>query len=267
MRFPFAPDLFEGQTVLITGGGSGLGRVMAESLARAGADLLLAARKVDRLELAAKEIRAATGRRVETAFVNIREREAVEALEARSRELFPRVDVLVNNAGGQFPQPARDFSQKGWNAVIDTNLNGTWHMTQVFGTRMLERGAGVITNIIAVVGRGFPGLAHTAAARAGVLELTRTLAYEWGPAVRLNCVAPGAVETEGFRNAYDPNIAKVFEGIPMARYGTREEVAHVVTFVSSPAASYMTGEVLFVAGGQQSYGRNQAVFDSQLGRE
>ena len=125
----------------------------------------------------------------------------------------------------------------------------------------------MITNIIAVVGRGFPGLAHTAAARAGVLELTRTLAYEWGPAVRLNCVAPGAVETEGFKNAYDPNIAQVFEGVPAARYGTREEVAHAVTFLSSTAASYVTGEVLFVAGGQQSYGRNQALFDTQLGRK
>ena len=265
--FPFAPDLFAGQVALVTGGGSGLGRAIAESLARAGADLLLAARQVERLEQAAKEIHAATGRRVETAFVNIRERAAVEALEARARELFPRIDVLVNNAGGQFAQPARDFKPKGWNAVIDTNLNGTWNMIQVFGTRMLERQAGVITNIIAVVGRGFPGLAHTAAARAGVLELTRTLAYEWGPAVRLNCVAPGAVETEGFKNAYDPNIAQVFEGVPAARYGTREEVAHAVTFLSSPAASYVTGEVLFVAGGQQSYGRNQALFDKQLGRE
>ena len=265
--FPFAPDLFAGQTALVTGGGSGLGRAIAECLARAGADLLLAARKVDRLELAAKELRTATGRRVETAFVNIREREAVEALAARARELFPRVDVLVNNAGGQFPQAARDFSPKGWNAVIDTNLNGTWNMTQVFGKQMLDQGSGVITNIIAVVGRGFPGLAHTAAARAGVLELTRTLAYEWGPTVRLNCVAPGAVETEGFKGAYDPDIGQLFGGIPLARYGTREEVAHAVTFLSSPAASYVTGEVLFVAGGQQGYGRNQAIFDHQLGRK
>ena len=263
----FAPDLLAGQVALVTGGGSGLGRVIAETLAACGADLLLAARNVERLEGAAAEIRAATGRRVETAFVNIRERDAVEELGARAKELFDSIDMLINNAGGQFPQRARDFKPKGWNAVIDTNLNGTWNMIQVFGTRMLERQAGVVTNIIAVVGRGFPGLAHTAAARAGVLELTRTLAYEWGPAVRLNCVAPGAVETEGFKNAYDPNIAQVFEGVPAARYGPREEIAHAVTFLSSPAASYVTGEVLFVAGGQQSYGRNQALFDTQLGRK
>ena len=264
--FPFAPDLFAGQTALVTGGGSGLGRAIAEALARAGADLLLAARRVERCEAAAKQIAAATGRRVEAAFVNIRERDSVEALEARARASFGRIDVLVNNAGGQFPQAARDFKPKGWNAVIDTNLNGTWNMTQVFGNRMLDGAGGVITSIIAVVGRGFPGLAHTAAARAGVLELVRTLAYEWGPKVRLNCVARGAVATDGFKDTYDPTIAEVFEGIPLARYGTREEIANAVVFLSSRAASYITGEVLYVAGGQQNYGLNQALFDHQLGK-
>ena len=265
-KFPFAPDLLAGQTALVTGGGSGLGRVIAETLARAGADLLLAARRVERCEIAAQEIRAATGRRVEAAFVNIRERDTVEALDARARELFERIDILINNAGGQFPQPASDFKPKGWQAVIDTNLTGTWNMTQVFGNRMLEAAGGVITNVIAVVGRGFPGIAHSAAARAGVLELTRTLAYEWGPKLRLNCVAPGPVSTEAFQSTYDPDIAQVFEGIPLARFGTREEVANAVVFISSPAASYVTGEVLFVAGGQQNYGRNQALFDRQLGK-
>jgi len=264
--FPFAPNLLAGRTALVTGGASGLGRVIAEQLAHAGADVLIAARRVERCELAAKEIHAATGRRIEAAFVNIREREAVEALDARAQALFGRVDILVNNAGGQFPQPARDFKPKGWQAVIDTNLTGTWNMTQVFGNRMLDGAGGVITNVIAVVGRGFPGIAHTAAARAGVLELTRTLAYEWGPKVRVNCVAPGPVSTEAFQTTYDPNIAEVFEGIPLARFGTREEIANGVVFMSSPAASYVTGEVLFIAGGQQNYGRNQALFDRQLGK-
>jgi citronellol/citronellal dehydrogenase len=266
-KFPFADDLLAGQVALVTGGGSGLGRVIAESLARAGADVLIAARRIERCEIAALEIHAATGRRIQAAFVNIRERDAVEALEARARELFGRVDILINNAGGQFPQPARDFKPKGWQAVIDTNLTGTWNMTQVFGNRMLDGAGGVITNVIAVVGRGFPGIAHTAAARAGVLELTRTLAYEWGPKVRLNCVAPGPVSTEAFQTTYEPDIARVFEGIPLARFGTRDEIANSVVFLSSPAASYVTGEVLFVAGGQQNYGRNQALFDRQLGKK
>ncbi len=266
-KFPYADALLAGQVALVTGGGSGLGRVIAESLARAGADVLIAARRLERCEVAAKEIHEATGRRVEAAFVNIRERDAVETLEVRARALFGRIDVLVNNAGGQFPQPARDFTPKGWQAVIDTNLTGTWNMTQVFGNRMLEGAGGVITNVIAVVGRGFPGIAHSGAARAGVLELTRSLAYEWGPKVRLNCVAPGPVSTEAFQSTYDPEIARVFEGIPLARFGTREEVANAVVFLSSPASSYVTGEVLFVAGGQQNYGRNQALFDHQLGKK
>jgi citronellol/citronellal dehydrogenase len=260
----FSPDLFSGRTVLVTGGGTGLGKVIAQTLAESGADLLLAARNVERVEAAAEEIRTATGRRVEAAFVNIRDRAAVEALAEKADALFGGIDVLINNAGGQYPQRARDFTPKGWNAVIETNLTGTWNMTQVFGNRMLEKKSGAITNVIAVVGRGFPGLAHTAAARGGVLELTRTLAIEWGPHVRLNCVAPGPIETEGFKATYDPNVSTILEGLPIPRFGTREEVANAVVFLASPAASYITGEVLYVAGGQQIYGRNQALFDDQF---
>ena len=262
----FRPDLFEGKTALVTGAGTGLGRVMAQMLAEAGADVLLAARNVERLEQAAAEIHAATGRRVEAHFVNIRDRQAVEALGARARERFGTVDILINNAGGQFPQPARDFTPKGWHAVIETNLTGTWNMTQVFGNQMLDGGGGSITNIIAVVGRGFPGIAHTAAARAGVLELTKTLAIEWGPKVRLNCVAPGPIQTEAFKQTYDPQIETLCEGIPIPRFGSCEEVAYAALFLASPAASWITGEVLFVAGGQQLYGRNQALFDEMLKR-
>lgn len=260
----FAPDLLAGMTALVTGGGTGLGRVIAQVLAEAGADLLIAARHLEPLEQAAGELRESTGRRVETALVNIRDRDSVDALGERVKELFPRLDILINNAGGQFAQPAKDFSQKGWSAVIDTNLTGTWNMIQVFGRQMLDGDGGSIVNIIAVVGRGFPGIAHTAAARAGVLELTRTLASEWGPKVRLNCIAPGAIQTEAFKETYDPNIEKMCEGMPIPRFGTREEVAWSTVFLASPAASYVTGEVLFVAGGGQIYGRNQAMFDEMF---
>lgn len=262
----FRDDLLAGKKAIVTGSGTGLGRVIAHMLAEAGADVLLAARNVERLEQVAAEIRSATGRRVESHFVNIRDRQAVEALAVRAGELFGTVDILVNNAGGQFPQQARDFTPKGWNAVIETNLTGTWNMTQVFGNRMLDGEGGSITNIIAVIGRGFPGIAHTAAARAGVLELTKTLAIEWGPKVRLNCVAPGPIQTEAFKQTYHPEIETLCEGIPIARFGSPEEVAYATVFLASPAASWITGEVLYVAGGQQLYGRNQALFDEMFKR-
>jgi citronellol/citronellal dehydrogenase len=262
----FRDDLLAGRKAVITGAGTGLGRVIAQMLAEAGADVLLAARNVERLEQVAAEIHAATGRRIEAHFVNIRDRQAVEALAVRAGDLFGNIDMLVNNAGGQFPQPARDFTPKGWNAVIETNLTGTWNMTQVFGNRMLDGAGGSITNIIAVIGRGFPGIAHTAAARAGVLELTKTLAIEWGPKVRLNCIAPGPIQTEAFKQTYHPEIETLCEGIPIARFGSPEEVAYATVFLASPAASWITGEVLYVAGGQQLYGRNQALFDEMFKR-
>ena len=266
-RRVFAPDLCEGLVALVTGGGTGLGRAIARALADAGADLLLAARNLERLEAAAAELRAATGRRVETAVCNIRERESVEALAERAHALFGGVDMLVNNAGGQFPSPARAIRPKGWHAVVDLNLNGTWHMTQVFGERMLAGRGGSITNVIAVIGRGFPGLAHTAAARAGVLELTRTLAYEWGTKVRVNCVAPGPFRTEGFDSTYDvDSMASGMRTIPIPRFGRIHEAAHAAVFLASPAASYVTGEVLYVAGGQQLYGMNQALLDPSFER-
>jgi len=262
----FTPELLAGRTALVTGAGTGLGRAIAQQLAEAGADLVLAARNLARLDQAAAEIRAATGRRVETAAVNIRDRDAIEALAVEMVQRVGAIDILINNAGGQFAQPARDFTPKGWQAVIDTNLTGTWNMTQVFGRQMLDGGGGSIVNVIAVVGRGFPGIAHTAAARAGVLELSRTLAIEWGPTVRVNCVAPGPIQTEAFKVTYDPNIDTLCDGIPIARFGGPDEIAYATIFLASPAASWITGEVLYVAGGQQLYGRNQALFDEAFKR-
>jgi citronellol/citronellal dehydrogenase len=266
-NFPFASDLFAGRHALVTGGGTGLGRAVATMLARAGASVVIAARKFDRLEVAAREIAAETGGDVEPRELNIRDRDSVEGLADHIAATRDGVDVLINNAGGQFPQKARDFKPKGWNAVIDTNLNGTWNMTQVFGNQMLDGRGGSITQVIALIGRGFPGIAHTAAARAGVQELTRTLAYEWGPRVRVNCVAPGAFVTTGFEAAYESRVRESSGGRPNDRNGTVDEVATGVVFMASPAASYITGETLVVAGGAQNYGKNQALFDEQFGRE
>ena len=254
MNGPFASDLLAGRTALVTGGGSGLGVAIAEGLSAAGADVVIAARRRERLEIAAEQLRARTGGSVEVDVVDIRNRETVEALAGRHQ-----VDILINNAGGQFPQKARDYSPNGWASVIDLNLTGTWAMTQVFGNQMLEAGGGTIVQIVAIVGRGIPGIAHSAAARAGVVELTRTLAFEWGPSVRINAVAPGAFRTEGWESTYDAEVGNDMSGVPLPYPGRPSDIANAAVFLASPASSYITGVCLPVDGGHLLQGPMSAL--------
>lgn len=241
----FAPDLLTGRRALVTGGGSGLGRAIAEGLAHAGADVVIAARRREQLDEAAAEIEGATGRTIGVDQVDIRDLDTVEALAER----HPDVDILVNNAGGQFPQKARDFSPNGWRSVIDLNLNGTWNMIQAFGDRMLDGDGGTICNVVATVGRGIPGIAHSASARAGVVELTRTLAYEWGPRVRINCVAPGQFRTDAYESTYEEGVGDGYVEQPLPHVGHVADVANAVTYLVSPLARFVTGELLHVDGG------------------
>lgn len=241
----FAPDLLSGRRALVTGGGSGLGKAIATGLAAVGCDVTIAARRIERLEEAAVDIKASTGRDVSVDLVDIRDLETVTALADRQGD----IDILVNNAGGQFPQKAREFSANGWRSVIDLNLTGTWNMTQAFGDIMLNGNGGTICQIIATVGRGIPGIAHSAAARAGVLELTKTLAYEWGPSVRLNCVAPGQFRTDAYDATYEEGVGDGYVEQPLPHVGDTSDIANAVTFLVSPASRFITGEVLFVDGG------------------
>lgn len=246
---PFATDLLAGRTALVTGGGTGLGRAIAQGLSAAGAAVVIAARNRERLLVAASEIAALTGNSVVADVVDIRDRKSVETLAGRHQ-----IDILVNNAGGQFPQKARDFSPRGWNSVIDLNLTGTWAMTQVFGNQMLDANGGSIVQIVAIVGRGIPGIAHSAAARAGVIELTKTLAFEWGPKVRVNCVAPGAFRTDGWEATYDAEVGSDMSGVPLPYPGSPADIANAAVFLASPAAAYITGECLYVDGGHALHG-------------
>jgi NAD(P)-dependent dehydrogenase (short-subunit alcohol dehydrogenase family) len=250
----FTDDILADCTALVTGGGTGLGRAIAEQLASMGADVIIAARREEVLTQTATEIGDATGRRVDVDLVDIRDRESVDALASRHN-----VDILVNNAGGQFPQKARDFSPNGWRSVVDLNLNGTWAMTQVFGDQMLDGPGGVIIQIVAIVGRGIPGMAHSAASRAGVIELTKTLAFEWGPKVRLNCVAPGAFHTEGWDKTYDAEVGSDMTGVPLPYPGSPADIANAVAFLASPAAAYVTGQTLYVDGGHGLHGTMSAL--------
>ncbi len=246
---PFVADLLAGRTALVTGGGTGLGRAIALGLSAAGARVVIAARREDVLSATAAEISATTGNPVDFDLVDIRDRATIDALSQRHQ-----IDILVNNAGGQFPQKARDFSPRGWNSVIDLNLNATWAMTKVFGNQMLEGDGGSIVQIVAIVGRGIPGIAHSAAARAGVIELTKTLAFEWGPKVRVNCVAPGAFRTDGWEATYDAEVGSDMSGVPLPYPGRPADIANATVFLASRAAAYVTGECLYVDGGHALQG-------------
>lgn len=260
----FRPDLFAGQTALITGGGSGIGRAIAHELAALGAHVVLAARRADKLERTAAEI-AQAGGRVSWHLVNIREEEQVQALWEAVLAEHPRVDALVNNAGGQFMSPAEAINRKGWQAVIDTNLNGTFLMCREGFNRCFARHGGAIVNIVAEMWRGFPGMAHTGAARAGVVNLTQTLAVEWARAgVRVNAVAPGLIDGSGFANygeALQPFIRSLVADVPAKRFGTEAEVAAAVVFLLSPAAAYISGATLRVDGASSLWRKSWEIPD------
>ncbi len=260
----FAPDLLSGKRALVTGGGTGIGKAIAWELAQAGADLVLAARRQEVLDETAAAIAAETGREVVALPVDIRNLDTVDALAAQVAERWGQVDILVNNAGGQFPQLAEDYSPNGWRTIIDLNLNGTWNVTQALGKQMLAGHGGAICNIVMTVGRGNPGIAHSGAARAAVTELTRSLSFEWGPKVRVNCVGPGSVVTEGFEGTYDPDVLDDIADTPIPHPGTVEDIANGVVFLVSPAGRFITGETLMVDGGVSRYGSNQALKSSDF---
>jgi citronellol/citronellal dehydrogenase len=250
----YRADLFRDQTVLVSGAGTGLGKATAYLFARLGARVAICGRKAEKLEATAEGLRQ-LGAEVSVHAMSIRNVEEVDKLHS-IWERFGGLDIQVNNAGGQFPQAAIDFSPKGWNAVIDTNLNGTWYMMQAAARRWRDTGrAGCITNVVAVVWRGMPGIAHTCAARAGVIYLSKTVATEWAPLnIRVNCVAPGVIETEGM-NVYPEEARRALPGSnPMRRSGQATDVADAIAYLSGPSSTFTTGEVLVLDGGGQNWG-------------
>ena len=251
----FSEGLFAGKVVVISGGGRGIGRALAFQFVRLGASAALLGRDVDRLNDTAESLRKIGGA-VYAAPASISDPEQVDRFMSDAWEHFGGFDILLNNAGGQFSQAAMDFSPKGWNAVIDTNLSGTWYMTQAAGRRWRDAGRpGSVVSIAAVVSRGMPGVAHSCAARAGVISLLQTLAIEWAPLnIRLNCVAPGIIATEGMSVYSEAARAELPKSNLMQRFGSVTDVTDAVCYLAGPSGGFITGEVLTVDGGYQLWG-------------
>ena len=260
-RSVFRDGLFDQQVIIVSGGGTGIGRCIAYELASLGATVVLCSRKLEKLEPTRDEILAAGGKALAIAC-DVRNLEQVEALMRAVLEHCGRIDGLVNNGGGQFVSPAESISPNGWHAVLETNLTGTFQMTKAAMLHSMREHGGAVVNILMDLWSGFPGMAHSSAARAGVDNLTKTLAVEWAPYhIRVNSIAPGIIKSSGLAN-YPPAILENIESpIPAKRLGSESEVASAVTFLLSPGASYITGATLRVDGASSLWRSNYEVPD------
>lgn len=249
----FQSNTFKDQVVLVTGGRSGIGFQIAKDMLMLGAKVIICSRKEEQLKEAAEKLFEFGA--VDYQACDIRITEEIQALAAMIKEKHGRLDVLVNNAGGQFPVLAEYLNDKGWNAVINNNLNGTFYMIREMANAFfIPQKQGNIVNIIADMHRGFPGMIHTGAARAGVENITKTLAQEWSDFnIRINCVAPGIIESSGL-DTYPPQVQDLFaeakKAIPLKRFGDVKDISNAVAFLASPLASYITGISLYVDGAQ-----------------
>lgn len=250
----FVQDTFKDQVVLVTGGGSGIGYTIAKKYLELGAKVWIASRKQDRIDKAVEEL-SAFGE-VYGTVLDIREPEQIEQIAAKIKEKNGKLDILINNAGGQFPSAAENISYNGFKAVVTNNLIGTFYVTQIMAkTFFIPEKKGNVVNIIANVYRGFPGMSHTGAARAGVDNLTKSLAIEWiRYNIRVNAIAPGIIRSSGLDQYPEQFIKNITDAIPGGQMGTTEEVAWPTLFLSSPMASYINGETLYVDAGNRLWG-------------
>ncbi len=247
----YHPELFKGKTALVSGGRSGIGYGIAKQFLELGATVLICSRKEEPLIKAAETLGTIGPCYYEVC--DIRKTSDIELLAKKTRQELGGLDILVNNAGGQFPAPAELISENGWAAVINNNLNGTFYMSQIMAKEFfIPEKSGIIVNIIANMHRGFPGMAHTGAARAGVENLTKSLAQEWAMYnIRVNSIAPGTIQSSGL-DQYPKEIQSQFEAARkenlMGRFGAIEDIANAVSFFSCPLSSYISGTTLYVDG-------------------
>lgn len=248
----FRPGLFRDQLLVVTGGGSGIGRCVAHELAALGAHVVLTGRKLDKLEAVRDEI-LADGGEAELQPFDIRDEEAVQEAVHQIVSRHGRIHGLVNNAGGQFPAPLVAISQKGFETVVRTNLTGGFLVAREVFSQSMQTHGGSIVNIVADMWNGMPGMGHSGAARAGMVNLTKTAAFEWAVHhVRVNAVAPGWIASSGldtYGDAMAPIITKLKEDVPLGRLGTEAETSAAIVFLLSPAAAFVNGVCLQVDGG------------------
>jgi citronellol/citronellal dehydrogenase len=260
----FAPGLFDGKSIIVTGGGSGIGRCIAHELSHLGARVVLTGRKPEKLETVATEI-AEDGGSVDCEAFDIRDEEAVKAGVAAILERNGPVSALVNNAGGQFPALLKDISQKGWETVIRTNLTGGFLMSREVLNQCMQETGGDIVNIVADFWQGMPFMGHSGAARAGMVNFTETAALEWAHfGVRVNAVAPGIIASSGLDTYDEPAKERLRERlskVPMKRFGTEAEISAAVVFLLTPAAAFISGETIRADGAVPNMQPNYAVPD------
>ena len=247
----FKPGLFAGQTILVTGGGSGIGRCVAHELASLGARVIVSGRTQDKIDRVAQEIRE-DGGECDTIAFDIRDEDAVKASVAAMVHKVGRIDGLVNNAGGQFPAPLQAISKRGFEAVVSNNLTGGFLMMREVFLQSMQAHGGAIVNMTADFRNGMPGMGHSGAARAGMSNLTMSAAFEWASSgVRVNAVAPGWVASSGmdsYGGAVKALIPQLRQHVPLRRLATEAEISAAIVFLLSPGAAFITGITLQIDG-------------------
>lgn len=250
-RSVFAPGLFAGQVIVVTGGGSGIGRCVAHELAALGAEVVLIGRKLEKLHDVAGEI-VADGGRCSFHACDIRDEGAVQDVVQAIVVTHGRIHGLVNNAGGQYITPLEKISAKGWDAVVATNLTGGFLFARECYLQSMQAHGGAIVNIVADMWGSMPGMGHSGAARAGMVSFTETAALEWARSgVRVNAVAPGYIASSGMDHyppEAGPMLREMAETVPAGRFGNEAETSAGIVFLLSPAASFVSGSVLRIDG-------------------